>query len=73
MQLEYSSSKLCHFHSGLYKIHFNIILLSHDHFNDLIEISCFRMLRTTTDLPLRPDNNDEAKRKAELFSKPAVS
>jgi hypothetical protein len=73
MQLEYSSSRLCHFHSGLYNIHFNVILLSHDHLNDLIEISCFHIFRTTRDLPLRPDNNDEAKRKVEIFSKPAVS
>ena len=73
MQLEYSSSKLCHFHSGLYKVHFNIIPLSHDYFSYLTEISCFHILRTTTDLPLRPDNNDEAKRKVELFSMSAVS
>jgi hypothetical protein len=73
MQIGYSSSKLCHSYSGLCKIQFNIILLSRDHFNVLIENSCFRVLRTTTDLPLRPDNSDEARRKSELFGKPAVS
>ena len=54
IQVEYLSSKLCHFHSGLCKKHFNIILLSRDHLSDLIESSCFCMLRTTTDLPLVP-------------------